>query len=176
MAPCRNRYRWWPMTNPDRHPMPSEAPVTTSDPAAATDPATSAATSDARENPGVADAAAPAPPRSAAERLARRVLLVEGADPKALMDLKGSLVISAIRCVLTYALIPALTPLISWSGAVATPLAIVLTIVAMGMATNSLRRVWLADWHHRWTYTAFIAVVLALLGITLVFDINSVLG
>jgi hypothetical protein len=146
------------MTNRDHHPMPSEGPVTTTDPAAATDPA------------------APAPPRSAAERLARKVLLVEGADPKALMELKGSLVISAIRCVLTYALIPALTPLISWSGAVATPLAIVLTIVAMGMATNSLRRVWLADWHHRWTYTAFIVVVLALLGITLVFDVNSLLG
>jgi hypothetical protein len=114
--------------------------------------------------------------RSAAERLARKVLLVEGADPKALMDLKGSLVISAIRCVLTYALIPAMTPLISWSGAVATPLAIVLTILAMGMALNSLRRVWLADWHHRWTYTAFITLVLALLGITLVFDLNTLLG
>lgn len=104
------------------------------------------------------------------------MLLVEGADPKALMDLKGSLVISAIRCVLTYAIIPAMTPLISWSGAVATPVAIVLTLLAMGLAINSLRRVWLADWTYRWSYTAFIGLVLLLLGITLVFDVRSLLG
>jgi hypothetical protein len=150
--------------------------VTTTDPAAdavAQTPATADAVAQTR---ATADAAAPAPPRSVAERLARKALLIEGADPKALMDLKGSLVISAVRCVLTYALIPAMTPLISWSGVVATPLAIVLTLVAMGMAINSLRRVWLADWHHRWTYTAFIGVVLALLGITLVFDVRSLIG
>ncbi|MCC5947128.1 MAG: hypothetical protein JJT89_01620 [Nitriliruptoraceae bacterium] len=122
------------------------------------------------------DAAGRPPRRSAAERIARRMLLVEGADPKALMDLKGSLVISAIRCVLTYAIIPAMTPLISWSGAVATPVAIVLTLLAMGLAINSLRRVWLADWTYRWSYTAFIGLVLLLLGITLVFDVRSLLG
>jgi hypothetical protein len=170
------------MTPHPRHLTSPEASVTTTDPAAPTDAAARTddvtATDDVAASDDVAGtrAAAQAPPRSAAERLARKALLIEGADPKALMDLKGSLVISAVRCVLTYALIPAMTPLISWSGVVATPLAIVLTIVAMGMATNSLRRVWLADWHHRWAYTGFIAVVLALLGITLVFDVNSLLG
>ena len=114
--------------------------------------------------------------RSAADRIARSVLRVEGAEPRALMPLKGSLLISAVRCVITYALIPALSPLIGWLGVVATPIALVLSFVAVGFAVVSLRRVWLADWNARWAYTAFIAVVLVLLGVVIAFDIGRLLS
>lgn len=114
--------------------------------------------------------------RSPADRIARQVLLIEGADPRAVFDLKGSLLISAIRCTLTYALIPALAPIISWAGVVAAPIALVLSVIAVLMAINSLRRVWLADYRHRWPYTAFIAVVLGLLAVAIVWDVRAILG
>jgi prepilin signal peptidase PulO-like enzyme (type II secretory pathway) len=116
------------------------------------------------------------PPRSAADRLARQLLRVDQAEPRALMPLKGSLVISAVRCVITYAIIPALAPVLTGLGGLAAPIAIVLSLVAGVMAVVSLRRVWLADWSRRWAYTAFILVVLALLATTVVFDVRTLLG
>jgi hypothetical protein len=117
-----------------------------------------------------------APPRrSAADRLARQLLRVDQAEPRALMPLKGSLVISAVRCVITYAIIPAMAPVVTGLGGLATPLALVLSAVAMVMAVVSLRRVWLADWSRRWAYTVFIVVVLVLLAVTMVFDLRTLL-
>lgn len=115
-------------------------------------------------------------PRSTADRLARHLLRVEGAQPRALMPLKGSLVISAIRCVITYAIIPAMAPVISGFGLVARPVSLALAIVAGVMAVISLRRVWLADWARRWAYTAFIVVVLALLTVAAAFDVRALLA
>lgn len=116
------------------------------------------------------------PPRSAADRLARQLLRVDQAEPRALMPLKGSLVISAVRCVITYAIIPAMAPVLTGLGGLAAPIAITLSVVAGVMAVVSLRRVWLADWSRRWAYTAFILVVLALLATTVVFDTRSMLA
>lgn len=115
------------------------------------------------------------PPRSAADRVARRLLRIEGAEPRALMPLKGSLAISAIRCVITYAIIPALAPVVTGLGAFATPISLALSALAVVMATVSLRRVWLADWGARWGYTAFIAVVVALLVVVIAFDLRALL-
>jgi prepilin signal peptidase PulO-like enzyme (type II secretory pathway) len=116
------------------------------------------------------------PPRSAADRLARQLLRVDQAEPRALMPLKGSLVISAVRCVITYAIIPAMAPVLTGLGGLAAPIAIILSVVAGIMAVVSLRRVWLADWSRRWAYTAFILVVLALLATTVVFDVRTMLA
>jgi hypothetical protein len=123
--------------------------------------------------PPVADAA---PPRSAADRFARKVLLLENAAPRALISLRGSLVIAAIRCVITYALLPLLIPVIGWLGVVATPLAVVLSTVALVMSISSLRRVWMADFRYRWAYTAFIVLVVLSLLVLLIWDLRTLLG
>lgn len=116
------------------------------------------------------------PERSVADRIARQVLLIEGADPRAVFELKGALWISAVRCVLTYALIPLLAPVISWAGVVATPIALVLSVLAVLLAVNSLRRVWLADYRYRWPYTAFILIVLGLLAFVIVLDARALVA
>jgi hypothetical protein len=116
------------------------------------------------------------PPRSPADRLARRLLRIEGAEPRALMPLKGSLAISAVRCVITYAIVPALAPVVTGLGDLATPLSLVLSLLAAVMAVVSLRRVWLADWGARWGYTAFIGVVVALLTVVIVLDVRTLLA
>ncbi len=92
------------------------------------------------------------------------------------MDLQGSLVLSATRCLLTYVLIPILLPAIAWAGVVARPLGLALAIAAVGMSIRSLRRVWQANWTYRWAYTAFIAVVVGLLAFSIVLDVRFFLG
>jgi len=114
--------------------------------------------------------------RSAADRIARQVLRIGEADPRALFSLKGSIWLSALRCIITYAILPALAPLGGWIGVVARPVAIVLVLAAIVLSVHSLRRVWLADWGHRWTYTAFITVVLVLLAVVLAVDVRALLA
>lgn len=116
------------------------------------------------------------PPRSAADRVARRLLRIEGAEPRSLMPLKGSLAISAVRCVITYAIIPAMAPVITGLGDFAAPISFGLSAVALVMAIVSLRRVWLADWGARWGYTIFIAIVAVLLLVVMAFDVGRMLG
>jgi len=114
--------------------------------------------------------------RSPADRIARQVLRIGDADPRALFSLKGSIWLSALRCIITYAVLPALAPLVGWIGVVARPVAIVLVAAAILLSVHSLRRVWLADWGHRWAYTAFIALVLVLLVIVLAVDVRALLA
>lgn len=117
-----------------------------------------------------------APSRSAADRIARQVLRIGEADHQALMSLKGSIWLSGLRCIITYAVLPALAPVVGWIGVLARPLSVLLVLAAMVLSVHSLRRVWLADWSARWTYTAFITVVLVLLSVVLVVDVKALLA
>lgn len=110
-----------------------------------------------------------------ADRFVRQLLRIEDAAPRSIVTLKGSLVITAVRCILMYAVIPLLAPLVGWIGVVARPLSLAMSVAAIGLAIYSLRRVWLADWHHRWLYTAFIALVVTLLVVVIGFDIRALL-
>jgi hypothetical protein len=120
-----------------------------------------------RQRPAVRDA------RSVPDRVARQLLRLEDVAPRALMPVKGSLFISAARCVLTYAIIPAAVPVLGISGVMARPLSIVLSALAAILAIVSLRRVWMADWNHRWAYTAFTATVVALLVSVVLIDVRA---
>ncbi|MFP4148484.1 MAG: hypothetical protein ACLFUG_08555 [Nitriliruptoraceae bacterium] len=116
------------------------------------------------------------PARSAADRLARQVLRIGETDHQALLSLKGSIWLSGVRCIITYALLPALAPVVGWVGVLARPLSVLLVLAAMVLSIHSLRRVWLADWSRRWAYTGFIAVVLVLLSVVLVVDVRALLA
>lgn len=118
----------------------------------------------------------PALPRSVPDRIARQLLRLEGTDPRALMPIKGSLLISGIRCTLSYLVLPLLAPLVGLSGWVSRPISILLTLAAIVLALVSLRRVWAADWKYRWSYTAFSAVVLSLMLIVIVVDVRGLLA
>lgn len=106
----------------------------------------------------------------AADRLMRRLLGVQGRDLRsgqgAHSAFRVSVVISALRCVITYVAIPVLIPILSLAGWVAAPMGIALCAIAAVNGVVSLRRFWRADHRHRWTYTAFIAVVFVILAIS----------
>jgi hypothetical protein len=114
--------------------------------------------------------------RSVLDRIVRQALLIEDASPRAMFELKGSLVLSAIRCVLTYAVIPLVVPLIGWAGVLATPLSLVLSLAAIVLAITSLRRVWMADYRYRWPYTGFILLAVSLLVMVVVLDVRTLLS
>lgn len=126
---------------------------------------------DAATTSGAAPAA-----RSPLDRVVRQALLIQDASPRAMFELRGSLVLSAVRCVLTYAIVPLVVPLIGWAGVLAAPLSLALSAVAIVLAVTSLRRVWWADYRHRWPYTAFIVAAVTLLTIVIVGDVRTILG
>lgn len=88
----------------------------------------------------------------------------------------ASIVISGIRCTITYLLVPILTPFIGLLGTVAAPLSIALSVFAMVMGVVGVRNFWLADHRSRWAYTAFIGVVLVLLTVGIVIDVRSIVA
>lgn len=111
----------------------------------------------------------------------RRLLRIDGEPvPGAVFDaqnkLRSSIIISGIRCIITYLMIPILTPLVRLSNVVSAPIGIVLSLVAIGFGFNSLRRFWLADHRLRWRYTTFIGVVFVLLLVGIVVDVVSLLS
>jgi len=108
----------------------------------------------------------------------RRILRIEGdAVPGAVFDaqnkLRSSIIISGIRCIITYLLVPIVTPIVGFMGVLAAPVSIVLSVLAIVLGYNSMRRFWLADHRLRWRYTAFIAVVWVLLLVGIGMDVAN---
>ena len=67
--------------------------------------------------------------------------------------LRSSIIISGIRCIFTYLVVPIAVPLLGFAGALAAPLSIALSVLAIVLGYQSLRRFWLADHRLRWHYT-----------------------
>ena len=86
-----------------------------------------------------------------------------------------AIVVSGVRCIITYLLIPALAPFFGLLDTFDAPLSLALTSLAVVMAIVGLRRFWIADHRARWAYTAFIALVLAFLLVTMVLDLSAIL-
>lgn len=112
----------------------------------------------------------------AADRFMRRLLRVGPPDRHgeagAHRAFRVAVLISAVRCLITYLLIPVLVPLLSLSGWVAAPVGIALCVVAVVNGVISMRRFWRADHPQRWTYTLFMAVIFAILTVALVSDLS----
>ena len=125
---------------------------------------------------GGVDTSAAAPQRSAVDRIVRQLLLIGDASPRALFDLKGSMLIAGVRCTITYIIIPFGAPVVAVLGILGTPLSLALSVVAIVMAVSSLRRVWLADYQHRYVYSLFILVAVTLLAIVIVGDVRTLLS
>ena len=87
-----------------------------------------------------------------------------------------AIVVSGIRCIITYLLIPVLAPIIGLSGAASAPITIGLSLLAIYMGVSGVRRFWIADHRARWAYTAFIGVVMVLLLIGIVVDVRTILS
>ncbi len=125
---------------------------------------------------------AEAPPQSAADRFMRRLLRVEHvprtakAEREAHRGFRIALVVTGIRCLITYLLIPILVPIVGLAGIVAAPIGLALCVVAVINGVFSVRRFWISDSRHKWRYTWFIAFVFLVLAAAMVSDIARIVG
>lgn len=86
------------------------------------------------------------------------------------------MVITGIRCIITYLVIPIAVPIIGLSGAVSAPLGLLLSLVALVTGIVSLRKFWMSDHRFRWMYTGFIGIVFMVLGVTLYTDVSEMVS
>lgn len=118
----------------------------------------------------------PAVAATPADRFMRRLLRVTTTDRKAAggahRAFRTSILVSAIRCIVSYVAVPILIPITAVSGAVAAPISIALSLFAIVNGVVSVRRFWIANHRHRWMYTWFMVVVFAVLAVALWFDIG----
>jgi hypothetical protein len=87
----------------------------------------------------------------------------------------ASILVSALRCLLTYVVLPFLAPLLGAAKGVGPWIGIPIGIVAIAFNVRSIRRFWAADHRWRWPYTAVGVSVIALLVVLLVGDIAELL-
>lgn len=114
--------------------------------------------------------------RSAADQFMRTLLRVSVKDTTVVGDahkaFRTSVVVSGIRCLVSYVLIPILIPVLNIAGVLAAPIGIALCAVAVVNGVISVRRFWVSDHHSRWMYMWFMAVVFAVLAVALYADIS----
>lgn len=108
-----------------------------------------------------------------------RILLVEPeitadqSDPdKKPERLMGySLAFSAVRCILQYAVLPFLLPIIGLAASWALGFTMVINVLAIVAIVTSLRRMWRTNYSHRWRYMMLAVPAFLLLVSFLVLDI-----
>lgn len=119
------------------------------------------------------------PERTRGDRFMRRLLRVgDVIDKGAIFGARRSttiaIVVSGIRCTITYLLIPIFAPIVSLLDTLGAPISIALSSFAMVMGIAGVRRFWIADHRARWSYTTFIGAVLVLLSAAVVIDVSTI--
>jgi len=86
-----------------------------------------------------------------------------------------SLLISMVRCLLTYIVLPFAAPILGIGLGVTPAVGIVVGLVAIAANVASIRRFWRADHRYRWHYTVLASVILVLLVWLIVADVVQLL-
>ncbi|MGH2930946.1 MAG: hypothetical protein ACRDL8_22265 [Solirubrobacteraceae bacterium] len=105
----------------------------------------------------------------------RKVLRVPDEGPAGSEDaahriFSVAMLLSAARCLLTYVVLPVLTPILGAATSVGPAIGIPLAIVALVFDVLGIRRFWLADHRWRWHMTVIYVLVMALVLALLVGD------
>lgn len=87
-----------------------------------------------------------------------------------------SMVISGIRCVLAYIVLPFVTPLLGLAPGVGPTLGIVIGVVAIAANVWSMQRFWKVNHRWKWPVTILHIGVIGLLLVLLYFDITELLA
>jgi hypothetical protein len=125
-----------------------------------------------------ADTDTSVPVRSTADRTMRRVLRLPVDAPKqSIMGAEGvfgkSIMVSGLRCTLTYIVLPLLAPIFNLSGASLPVIGLLLGAVSMVAIVISMRRFFAADHKYRWGYAAIGGAIFVMLIIAGIADIST---
>jgi hypothetical protein len=114
------------------------------------------------------------------DMIMRRILWIKEPVSSGVRDdigeraLGWSIMFSGVRCILQYAVLPFVLPLIGVSMAVATPLLMVITGIAIVSILFSLRRFWKVNYRYRWHYFALAFVALTILIVLQLLDLRLI--
>lgn len=86
-----------------------------------------------------------------------------------------SLLISMVRCLLTYIVLPFVAPILGVGLGVTPIVGIVVGVVAIVANVASIRRFWRADHRYRWHYTVLASVIMVLLLWLIIADLVELL-
>jgi len=120
-----------------------------------------------------ATAVRPTPPADAFMRRLLRVRTGESTRQAAQKAFSTSILLSTVRCMLTYVILPLLKPMVDLSGGVGPILGLVIGTVSAVAIIASMRRFWGADHRWRWGYTAVGGAILVLLVVQAVGDVAA---
>ena len=84
-----------------------------------------------------------------------------------------SIAISAVRCTLTYLVLPFLLPLVGLSDAIGPIVGLLVGLVAIAANVWSIRRFWAADHRLKWLATVVSAGVVIMMTVLIVNDIRE---
>lgn len=105
--------------------------------------------------------------RPAADRFMRRLLRVDSAGPAtataARRAFQTSVLVAAVRCLLTYIVLPFVAPVLGVAAGVTPVVGAVVGLVAIAANVASVRRFWRAEHRYRWHYTALASVIVSAL-------------
>ncbi|MGH9246485.1 MAG: hypothetical protein ACRD29_19680 [Acidimicrobiales bacterium] len=87
-----------------------------------------------------------------------------------------SILVSTVRCLLTYVLLPALAPIVDLTGGVGPVLGLMIGTVSGVAIVVAMRRFWAADHRWRWGYTVLGGAVLGLLVVQAIGDVAALVG
>lgn len=104
-------------------------------------------------------------------RLLRLPADVQGTDAEARSAFQQSIVISSIRCLLTYIILPFVAPTIGVIASIGPVLGIIVSLVAMVSITISMRRFWRVRHAQRWAYTTLGGLMFAFLVFLIIRDV-----
>lgn len=88
---------------------------------------------------------------------------------------RASILVSTVRCLLTYVALPLLKPVVDLSGGVGPVLGLLLGTVSTVAIVASMRRFWAANHRMRWGYTVVGGAILVLLAVGAAGDVISLL-
>ncbi len=124
----------------------------------------------------------PAPHRSRVDAAMRRLLRVPDRRPecpvtssRAEGSFRTSMLVSALRCTVTYVMLPLLAPVVDLTSGVGPVLGLVVSAVSVVAIVLSMHRLFAADHRFRWGYTAVGSGVAVLLLIQAVFDVRALM-
>lgn len=132
-----------------------------------------------------ATSATPAKPLSRADRFMYRMLRIrpeqiDKIDMEAIAGahraFRWAIVVSAVRCTISYVIIPILIPVLSVMGSLAAPITIALCVVALVNGWLGVRRFWVTDHRGKWGYTWFMALIYVISIVTIVHEIVKVVS
>jgi len=121
------------------------------------------------------------PARSRADEAMRRLLRIP--EQQAPIDetethriFSASILLSALRCLLSYIVLPIVLPAIGLARGVGPVISIPIGLLALTFDYLGIRRFWLADHRQRWAFSALYAVVGGMVLALLIVDIAHVVG